>query len=243
MNVPRIYLPVPLRASNTVALDKQATQHVTRVLRMKSGAPLIIFNGQGGEYEAELEVMVRGAAAVKVGNFIARDAESALSIQLAIGISRGERMDYAIQKAVELGVTQIVPLLTEFCVVNIRQEREEKRLAHWRGIITAACEQCGRTRIPSIIAPQTLSHWLPSADEGLRLLFDPYAVQRLSQLAPPTDQIIVLIGPEGGLSDLENTAAKKAGFTAVQLGPRMLRTETAPVAALAALQALWGDLR
>ncbi|MEW6354132.1 MAG: 16S rRNA (uracil(1498)-N(3))-methyltransferase [Pseudomonadota bacterium] len=242
LGIPRIYLPAPLHTGATVALDAQAAQHLVRVLRLKPGASLIVFNGQGGEYEATLENTQHGAATVRVERFIARDAESPLTITLAQGISRGERMDYAVQKAVELGVNRIVPLVTDYCVVTLHKEREEKRLAHWRGVIVAACEQCGRTRIPTLSNPQSLHAWLNEARNGLRLLFDPYSTQHLAQLAPPQDEITLLIGPEGGLSDAENAAARAAGFSAVRLGPRMLRTETAPAAALAAVQALWGDL-
>ncbi|MEO5573369.1 MAG: 16S rRNA (uracil(1498)-N(3))-methyltransferase [Gammaproteobacteria bacterium] len=241
MSIPRIYLPVALQTTASVPLAKQAAQHITRVLRMKPGAALIVFNGQGGEYAATLESEQRGMATIKIGDSIARDAESKLSVQLAQGISRGERMDYAIQKAVELGVAQIVPLFTEFCVVNMKEERAEKRLAHWQGIAISACEQCGRTRVPEILAPRPLHEWLAQTQANLKLVFDPYSTQHLSQLEPPTGDISMLIGPEGGLSDAETQAAIKSGFTAVQLGPRMLRTETAPVAALAAVQTLWGD--
>lgn len=242
LSIPRIYLSVPLHKAALVALDRQSAQHVTRVLRMKPGAALIVFNGQGGEYAATLESEQRGTATIKIGDFIARDAESKLSVQLAQGISRGERMDYAIQKAVELGVAQIVPLFTEFCVVNMKEERAEKRLAHWQGIAISACEQCGRTRVPEILVPRSLHEWLAQTQANLKLVFDPYGTQRLAQLPPPAGDIALLIGPEGGLSDAETRAAIKSGFTAVQLGPRMLRTETAPVAALAAVQTLWGDL-
>lgn len=242
LSIPRIYLSVPLHKAALVALDRQSAQHVTRVLRMKPGAALIVFNGQGGEYAATLESEQRGTATIKIGDFIVRDAESKLSVQLAQGISRGERMDYAIQKAVELGVAQIVPLFTEFCVVNMKEERAEKRLAHWQGIAISACEQCGRTRVPEILVPRSLHEWLAQTQANLKLVFDPYGTQHLAQLSPPAGDIALLIGPEGGLSDAETRAAIKSGFTAVQLGPRMLRTETAPVAALAAVQTLWGDL-
>lgn len=241
LHVPRIYLPAPLASGTSVSLDKQAAQHAVRVLRLKPGAGVLLFNGTGGEYEGSLEYTGRGPVAVRIGAFIARDAESTLDITLAQAISRGERMDYAIQKAVELGVNHIVPLVSEFCVVAIDQERVEKRLAHWRGIIVAACEQCGRTRLPTLSAPLPLHTWLEGQISGLRVLFDPYSDQSLSAL-PRQAKLTLLIGPEGGLSAAETAAAKHAGFNAVRLGPRMLRTETAPVAALAAVQCLWGDL-
>lgn len=242
LGVPRVYLPVALQQDARVSLDKQAAQHIVRVLRLKPGHELILFNGMGGEYQATLEAVEAHAAEVRVGPFVARDAESPLAVTLAQGIARGERMDYAIQKAVELGVRRIVPLVTQFCVVNLQQERAEKRLAHWRGIIIAACEQCGRTRVPLLDAPLALHAWLSQPVPGTKLMFDPYAARPLTQLDAPHDGVTLLIGPEGGLSDAETAAAHRAGFEAVQLGPRMLRTETAPVAALAAVQTLWGDL-
>lgn len=242
LGVPRIYTDLPLQLAETISLPKQSSQHLVRVLRLKPGAELILFNGQGGEYAARLERIEQGKTAVLVlEKFNDRDAESQLITTLALGISRGERMDYAIQKAVELGVSHIVPLFTQFCVVSIGKEREEKRLAHWRGIITSACEQSGRTRLADITAPQALYDWLTQPQTGLKLLFDPYTDQRLSELPKPTSDVCILIGPEGGLSDTETAAAQQAGFIAVQLGPRMLRTETAPVAALSAIQTLWGD--
>lgn len=239
LHIPRVYLPAVLASGATVAMDERSSHHVVRVLRLRPGDRLIVFDGQGGDYEA---VLGRGSPPqITVGKFIARAAESNLPVQLAQGIARGERMDYAIQKAVELGVSAIIPLLTEFCVVNIHKERTDKRMAHWRGIIIAACEQCGRTRLPLLAPPVKFDHWIAHAQAGVKLIFDPYAAQHLSHLPRPASDILLLIGPEGGLSDTENHAARQAGFTSVQLGPRMLRTETAPVAALAALQALWGD--
>lgn len=240
LSVPRVYLEVPLVSGAILSLDERAAHHVVRVMRLRPGDGIIVFNGQGGDYEAVLE---RGAPPqVRIGKFIARDAESSLSVHLAQGIARGERMDYAIQKAVELGVSTIIPLITEFCVATIPKEREEKRMAHWRGGIIAACEQSGRTRVPRLAAPLKFYPWLPTAQASLKLMFDPYATRLLAQLPAPEGDILLLIGPEGGLSDPETEAAQQVGFTAVQLGPRMLRTETAPVAALAAVQTMWGDL-
>jgi 16S rRNA (uracil1498-N3)-methyltransferase len=260
LSVPRIYLPVPLQSGAEVLLDARAAQHVVRALRLKPGAPLILFNGEGGEYAATLQPVSGATAKAAVGDFIARDAESPLTVTLAQAISRGERMDYAIQKAVELGVTHIQPLVTEFCVVKIHQEHVDKRLAHWQGIIISACEQCGRTRVPTISAPAPYPRWLADCASSVKLVLDPYATQGLSaalgvlppatlvppctsQLPQPAGDITLLIGPEGGLSDAELAQARHAGFIPVRLGARMLRTETAPVAALAAVQTLWGDLR
>ena len=260
MTLPRIYFPLPLRSGETVTLDKQAEQHLVRVLRLAPGDALTVFNGQPfndryGEYQATL---LGSNGAVRVGDFIARDTESPLHITLAQAISRGERMDYAVQKAAELGVTQIVPLVTEFCVVKMvapgilppatlarpcasQDKRKGKRVAHWQGIATSACEQSGRVRVPGVSAPQTFGEWLLTVNASVKLVLDPLAQTTLRQLPAPQGDIVLLAGPEGGLSDAEVALAKRAGFTPVRLGPRILRTETVPAAALAAMQILWGD--
>lgn len=243
MTAPRIYFPSPLQSGATVTLDKQAAQHVLRVLRLQPGDALALFNGwlvnnRYGEYQATL---LDAKGAVRIGEFVPRDTESPLTITLAQGISRGERMDYAVQKAAELGVTRIVPLVTECCVVKVQEERKEKRLAHWQGIATSACEQSGRVRVPDIAPPQTLGAWLPTVQATVKLVLDPLATLTLPQLAKPQGEITVLAGPEGGLSDTELAQAKQAGFVPVRLGPRILRTETVPAAALAAINTLWGD--
>ncbi len=179
---------------------------------------------------------------------IPRECESPLRITLAQGISRGERMDYTLQKSVELGVSRIIPLSTERCGVKFDAKRAAKRLQHWQGVIISACEQSGRNDIPEILPTISLHAWLDAhrvpcqQQEALRLLLHPRATQSLRQLTPPTGEISLLIGPEGGLSDNEIDMATQCGFEGIQLGPRVLRTETAGVAALAALQSYWGDL-
>lgn len=243
MTLPRIYLSVPLASGATLALDKQAAQHVLRVLRLGAGGSLVLFNGepvdqQWGEYQATL---LAENGTVLVGDFSARDTESPLHITLAQAVSRGERMDYAVQKAAELGVARIVPLITEFCVVKLQDERKGKRVAHWQGVATSACEQSGRVRVPVVETPQRFSDWLAAVNAGVRLVLDPLAQTTLRQLSPPQGDIVLLAGPEGGLSDLEVMQAGQSGFTGVRLGPRILRTETVPAAAVAALQTLWGD--
>ncbi len=245
MTAPRIHLPASLRSGAAVTLDKHAARHVLRVLRLQPGDALTLFDGRPvndcyGEYHATL---LDAKGAVRIGEFVPRDTESPLTITLAPGVSRGERMDYAVQKAAELGVTRIAPLITEFCVVKVQEERKQKRLDHWRGIAVAACEQSGRVRVPDIAPPQTFTAWLPAAHADVKLMLDPYAALTLPQLPESQGEIIVLAGPEGGLSDAEVTQAKRAGFVPVRLGPRILRTETVPAAALAAMQTLWGDWR
>lgn len=243
MRVPRIYLPTALTVGAPVPLNEAAFNHAIRVLRLKPGDPLIVFNGEGGEYRAILKNVTRREAAARVDEFVPREAESPMEITLAQGISKGERMDYTLQKAVELGVSVIMPLFTERSVVNLSRERLDKRLQHWRGVVIGACEQSGRNRLPSVLAPLELRTWLQGKLElGLRLVLDPMAEQGLTSLAPPGRTITLLIGPEGGLSPEEIALTEMTGFSRIRLGPRVMRTETAGIAALAAVQVLWGDL-
>lgn len=244
MRIPRIHLSQTLAPGARLALDETASGHLLRVLRLKPGAALILFNGDGGEYEATLAAVENRAAVVNVGQSVATGRESPLAITLAQGISRGERMDYTLQKSVELGVARIVPLETEFSQVRLAGERLERRRQHWQGVIASAVEQCGRTRLPELASVSPLAGWLASdTDIGLRLVLDPAGDVTLSQLVAPTEgAVTLLVGPEGGLSDHEIARARHAGYRGLRLGPRILRTETAGIAALAALQAAWGDL-
>jgi 16S rRNA (uracil1498-N3)-methyltransferase len=246
MRIPRVYLPLPLASGARLVLDEAASGHLLRVLRLKPGAPLVVFNGQGGEYGATLIGTEGRAAAVLLGDFTADERESALAVTLAQGISRGERMDYTLQKSVEIGVARIVPLETEFGQVRLEGSRLERRRKHWSGIIANAAEQCGRTRLPELAPILTLVEWLSSStpDDGdLRLVLDPAGDAALSRLqAPAAGRITLLVGPEGGLSEKEIARARDAGYLGLRLGPRILRTETAGAAALVALQTLWGDL-
>lgn len=241
MRIPRIHLPFPLTVDSVVALPDSAANHVLRVLRLRPGAALILFNGSGGEYAATLEQATRTAVTVRIDAFNAREAESPLTITLVQGISKGERMDYTIQKAVELGVSRIVPAFTARSVVDLRGERLDKRLQHWQGVIIGACEQCGRNQVPALDAAVDLADWLRSTQtSSLRLVLNHRAAVGLGTLPRPT-ALTLLIGPEGGLDANELAQAEYAGFIGMRLGPRVLRTETAAVAALAALQTLWGD--
>lgn len=241
MRVPRIFHAGPLQPHNELELAESTANHVARVLRMREQSPLVIFNGQGGEFHAHIIRIEKRQVVVTLGEFIERDAESPLRITLAQGISRGERMDYTLQKAVELGISTIVPLLTEHCVVELKGERLGKRLEHWRGIIISACEQCGRNRLPELLPVASLSEWLAQPGEGSRLLLDHRAAGSINTLAAAT-AFTLLIGPEGGLSPAEQQQALTAGYQGVRLGPRVLRTETAALVALSALQARFGDL-
>ncbi|MDE0855370.1 MAG: 16S rRNA (uracil(1498)-N(3))-methyltransferase [Nevskia sp.] len=223
------------------ALPEAAARHVGQVLRMRPGELLTLFNGAGGEYDAVIEAVERRSVQVRVENFREVERESALRITLAQCVSKGERMDYTVQKAVELGVAAIVPLLSARSVVKLDSERWEKKLEHWRGVVVSACEQSGRTAVPHVFPVQKLDAWLAHCGSGPRLVLAPGGHHSLKEL-PPVPAATLLVGPEGGLADEEVALAVHRGFTAIGLGPRVLRTETAGVAALAALQALWGDL-
>ena len=241
MASPRVFTDQALAAGTQIALEAGPSHHLLKVLRCKPGTDLEVFNGRGGSFAATLAGSRGALALVAVGDFAPADRESPLAIELAIGISRGERMDWVVQKAVELGAAAIRPLVTQRTEVRLGGERADKKLGHWRQIAIAACEQCGRNRIPAIHAPQPLAEALPTA-AGLRLVLAPGAVQPLAALADQPTAVTLLIGPEGGLAPEEIAAAQAAGFVAVSLGPRVLRTETAPLAALAICQARWGDL-
>ena len=242
MRIPRIYLPTQLEPGLSLELTEHAFQHAIRVLRLKQGAELFLFDGKGNEVEATIETINKKNAFVRTGSSIPSDTESGLSIHLGLGISKGERMDYAIQKAVELGVTEITPLFTEHCVVNLDEKRSKKRWEHWQGVIISACEQCGRSLLPILHEASALTHWASHQDE-LSLILDPLANNSLKSVKPETKKINILVGPEGGLSANEIDELKlKNNFYAVRFGPRILRTETAAVAVLTAIQARWGDL-
>jgi len=238
----RLYCDLPLSPGAEITLPEGAARHALTVLRLQEGDALNLFNGEGGEYRAILVCVNKREARARLTEFCAAERESPVDITLALGISAGERMDYSLQKAAELGVSAIQPLATERSVVKLAGERADKRLQHWQHVVIAACEQCGRNRVPAVAPVQTLFGYLGGIDRGKRLLMlSPHADLPLKDVAP-APAAVVLIGAEGGLAPSEIQAAQASGFEPVRLGPRILRTETAPVAALAVLQALWGDL-
>ncbi len=241
MRIPRIFHPQPLSSASNIRLDDSAARHVAKVLRLGAGAPLRLFDGNGGEYSSTILEIGKREVVVTVGEHHSLEVESPLKVTLAQGISKGERMDYTLQKAVELGVQQIVPLETEHSVVNLKGERRDKKLEHWRGVIISACEQCGRNTLPELLPIQSLQCWLESTPEGLRLLMDHRANGNIGEMEK-AERVTLLIGPEGGLSESERDTAYANGYTGLRLGPRVLRTETAALTALAALQSHWGDL-
>lgn len=239
----RIYFPDPVPDHGRCRLSPAKSHHLAQVLRLVPGDPVVLFDGQGRAHDAVVIDCARGAVSVQVGARRDEQRESPLRVTLAQALSSGERMDYTIQKAVELGVSGIQPLLSERCVVRLSGERAEKKQAHWQGVVVAACEQCGRNVVPAVNRLLALRDWLmqPGPADGLRLLLAPGAETTLGRLPRPAGAITVLAGPEGGLSPTELEDAVRAGFTPLRLGPRVLRTETAAVALLAAMQALWGD--
>ena len=238
----RLYCDLPLSPGAEVALPEGAARHAATVLRLQPGDTLCLFNGGGGEYRASLVAVSKREVRVRLIEYQATEHESPLDITLALGISAGERMDYSLQKTTELGVTAIQPLATERSVVRLAGERADKRQQHWQHVVIAACEQCGRNRVPAVAPVRKLFDYLAAVDRNKRLLMlSPDAGTPLKQVAP-TASAVLLIGAEGGLAPAEHEAARAGGFEPVSLGPRILRTETAPVAALAVLQALWGDL-
>jgi 16S rRNA (uracil1498-N3)-methyltransferase len=240
MRLTRSFVDAPLAVGATVALSADATTHLVRVLRLGLGDACIVFNGDGADYEARLVSLGKRGAEVELMARREVMRESPLRVTLAQALARGEKMDWVLQKATELGVTAIVPLITERTEVKLDAERGEKRSAHWRGVVAAACEQCGRATLPTLAAPQALRDWLAGVPAPGWFL-DPEAEPGLRD-APVHDGLVLVVGPEGGLGERDLAALRAAGFRGLRLGPRILRTETAGVAALAALQALHGDL-
>ncbi|WP_303901660.1 16S rRNA (uracil(1498)-N(3))-methyltransferase [Thiohalomonas denitrificans] len=242
MRIPRIYQPIPLATGQQLELDGNGVNHAVRVLRLKPGAPLTLFNGAGGAFDAVLIKAERRRAVVEVGAFRDERTESPLAITLVQGISRGDRMDYTIQKAVELGVTLIVPVVTARTVVDLKGERREKRRERWQSQAVAACEQCGRNRVPDVEPIMSLDEWLAQPTESDCWILDHRAETGLDvDLAGAA--AMLLIGPEGGLTESERDLALSRGYRRLRLGPRVLRTETASVVALTIMQHRWGDLR
>ncbi len=236
----RLYCSQLPETPQEIDLPAAAHRHAIQVLRLGVGDYLRVFNGHGLEYEAELIQADKRHSRVKLFQPIHVENESSLRLTLLQGISRGERMDYALQKAVELGVHRIIPMITARCNVSLSAERRQKRQQHWQGVIISACEQSGRAWVPQLENVMLLADFLDTQSVSCALVLDPLAEQRLTQCEPAKD-VTVLIGPEGGLTREEIEQAQRAGFTAIHLGPRILRTETATVATLAALQVLWGD--
>lgn len=241
MSAPRFYLDQPLALGARFSLPPGPARHAARALRLAADDTVILFNGLGGEYGARIERINKDEVVVSVSGFTAIERESPLRVMLAQGISSGERMDYTLQKAVELGVATIQPIAARRSVVKLTGERADKRVTHWQGVVASACEQCGRNQVPAVAPPLTLAHWLGQRQDGRLLFLSPLAEARLADLPPPGAMDCLVAGPEGGFDADEIAALLAAGAIPVRLGPRVLRTETAALAALAAMQTLWGD--
>lgn len=240
----RIFVDQPLSIDQDLVLGADATEHVARVLRMREGDAVVLFNGDGRDFPSTLTHCTRREVRARIDATVPGIGASALPLVLAQAVVRGNKMDMVMQKAVELGVHALIPLVTERCMIELDARRAERRQQHWQSVVISACEQCGRSTVPTIARLQSLSEWCADlADDGaLRLVLLPGADQRLRDLDLGDAGAVLVVGPEGGLSSMDVETLTDAGFTGLALGPRILRTETAGLAALAALQAVHGDL-
>lgn len=240
MRIPRIYTTQALASGQTVLLEEGPSHHLAKVLRMTEGRPIVLFNGDGNEYSAEISEVKKKVVSAAVHSVESPQRESPLHTHLAIALSKGDRFEWVLQKATELGVTQITPLFTERTDVKLSGERLEKKVASWQQVIISACEQCQRNVLPVFHTPMPFDAFVTSCDAERKLVLHHRSDATLDPQQPP-HSVALLIGPEGGLSESEIHAAEHNGFASLTLGPRVLRTETAPIAALSALQFVWGD--
>ena len=247
MRIPRIFTPQELHSNSVITLDSAASHYLTRVLRMQAGRELVLFNGQGGEFSARIESLDKQCASVVCLHKVELNRDSPLQIELVIGISRGERMDWILQKATELGVSHIQPVFSARTEVRLKGDRLQKKLLHWQQILISACEQCQLNIVPKLIAPVNLEDYCrDKANAQLKFVLHHRTDQSLAALnktlQQPPSSVVLLVGPEGGLSEDEISLALDNNFKPLKLGPRVLRTETAPIVALSVVQQLWGDL-
>ncbi|MGQ9424936.1 16S rRNA (uracil(1498)-N(3))-methyltransferase [Gilvimarinus sp. F26214L] len=242
MRIPRLYVDLPLETGGRIDLPPDRAHYIVNVLRLVPGRPLILFNGQGGEYGGTLVGAGKKTATVQLDSFEAVSRESPLVLDLAIGISRGDRMDWVLQKATELGVSSISPLYTERTEVKLKGDRLHKKMEHWRQVIISACEQSQRVRVPELKTPVDFPTAVAGCESERRLLLHPTGEPAALDAQQRPVNVSVLVGPEGGFSDDEVSLALRHGFEGWQLGPRVLRTETAPLAAISLLQHFWGDM-
>lgn len=240
VRISRLFVNQPLNSGQIIELDDDNSHYVRNVLRLQKDGAIVVFNGQGGEFAGTLTEVSRKRVSIRVNKWHDRTVESPLQIVLGLGLSRGDRMDLSVQKAVELGVRHITPLTTERCVVQLTAEKKLQRFQHWQKIIQHAAEQSGRTLLPELAEVSPIQNWV-MRQTGLKLFLDPYAQASLADLQPGGDTVTLLTGPEGGFTDQERDIAKASGFVPVKLGSRILRAETAGIAALSAVQMLWGD--
>ena len=243
--IPRLFCPGEIAAGQTLSLPDKPAHHARDVLRLAVGDEVNLLNGLGGEFRARLASVTKKQVTVDILEFHRREAEAPYPVTIAQCLAGGDKMDWVVEKSVELGATTIQPLAAARAVLRLNPERAAKRLQHWRAIAQSACEQCGRNRIPAIAPLALIDHWLAlmRTQAGLKLMLSPVHATTFSSLPRPAPgtPITLLIGPEAGLSDAEEAHADAAGFTPILLGPRVMRTETAALAALAAIHARWGD--
>lgn len=243
MRMTRCYVDLPLRTGTRVALPDATANHLARVLRLREGDACVLFNGDGHDHGGRIVTISKREVVVELGDARAVETESPLHVTLLQGIARGEKMDLILQKATELGVAAIIPVVAERTEVKLDAERTEKRVAHWRSVIASACEQSGRARLPTLAAPAALNDAARAIDgDAMRLTLDPAGAVSLATVQVATGAVVVAIGPEGGWSPRDREILSAAGFIGLRLGPRILRTETAGLAAIAALQSRFGDL-
>jgi 16S rRNA (uracil1498-N3)-methyltransferase len=244
MRLIRVFVGAGLDAPGRATLSGAAAAHVVRVLRLRAGDPLTVFSGDGWDYPGTIAALRGERVEVELGPRVPGQPDSPLAVTLLQGVARADRMDFVVQKATELGVARILPVLSGRSVVRLDPRQAERKLEHWRAVAAAACEQCGRSRLPAVEPPRSLDEALDGLPDGPpRLLLEPGAPEPLGALPRDAGSVVLLIGPEGGLADVERAAAARNGFVPRSLGPRVLRTETAAVAALAVLQSVAGDLR
>jgi len=237
----RIYQAGDYTTGQSIQLDKSASNHLIRVLRLKDGQEFTLFNGQGGEFSCRLEITGK-LATTHILSFTEPYNESPLNVHLFQGISKGDRMDFAIQKAVELGVSNITPVFCERTVVNLKGDRLEKKIHHWQSIAISACEQSGRNILPTITDSYNFDNAITLNNKHCKLMLEPTSSTSIKNVSPETDNISIYIGPEGGFTSNEVIKAKEENILGVTLGPRILRTETAALSSITAVQLLWGDL-
>ncbi len=242
MREPRIYVDLTLEPDLQLSLPLSATHHISNVLRKRIGQRISLFNGLGGSYLAEIVSISKRQVEVRLLAFREERRESRLHLTLAQGVSRSQHMDYTLQKAVELGVSRIVPLISEFGNVHLEDQGAEKKLLHWKKIVISACEQCGRNFIPELLSPIPLAQWLEADSNKVKLLLHPDASRGLSTIEMLGESLSILSGAEGGFSEIEVESALASDYVAIELGPRVLRTETAAIAAISICQSRWGDM-
>ena len=243
MRVPRLFIDIPLTTGEIINLPRDKAHHISHVLRMRLGNSIKLINDSGNEYLSKIIEISKKSAQIEIGKSIRTTNESPLTINLCLAVARGQHMDFSIQKAVELGVKNIIPVISEFSNVKIQDDRVSNKLSHWQNIIISATEQCGRSYLTQIQKPVSLTEWMSIESSKSRLILHPESNQSMSSISLPDDELTLMIGPEGGFSDAEVEHAQENGCQPISLGPRILRAETAAVCAVSNAQQLWGDLK